>query len=141
MTNTFQYTYEVVPVWNTLPNADTNNFEVYFHRPLRGTRVPLGSTTTTLISGEERTDGAKLIELTTDACTFSELSAYVTAIFGGFDTENVNVTLRTRKRANTFAYYNAIAYLPLDQNDYEHVTTRDLQNVKLRFRILSVASV
>lgn len=127
------FTYEVAPGHN---NYTTANFEDYFNVPLRGRRVPLGSVTTRLMNGTERTDGEQLVELTTEACTFPELETYVEAIFTDWDTENADATLRHRKRDNSFAYFNAIAHLPRDGEDYEHVTTRDIQNVRLRFTIV-----
>lgn len=141
MTNSFWYEYQVVPGYDTMPDADDDNLEAYFLIPLRGKRVPLGSTTTRLMSGNERTDGWRDVELTTEACTYAELDAYVTAIFGDWQTENADVTLRTRQRDNTFEYFNAKAHLPVDGQDYEHITTLSVQNVRLRFTVLGVASV
>lgn len=141
MANSYWQLYEVVVGWDTLPDPDADNLEFWFALPLRGTRVPLGSTVVTVLSGEETSEGHQDITLTTEGCTFAELDAYVTAIFGDFNTQNADVTIRTRNRDNTFSYYNAIAHLPLDQSDYEHITTLLVQNVVLRFRILGLAAV
>ena len=127
------YTYEIAAGHD---NYTTSNFEDYFNVPLRGRRVPLGNVTERALSGRERTDGTQTVELTQEACTFDELEDYVEAVFGNWDTQNADVTLRHRKRDNAFAYFNAIAHLPIDGEDYEHVTTVHVQNVRLRFTIL-----
>lgn len=117
-------------------NYTTANFEAYFDVPLRGRRVPLGSVTEKSLSGKERTDGEQLVELTQDACIFDELEAYVETVFTNWDTQNANVTLRHRKRDNTFAYHNAIAHLPIEGEDYEHLTVGIVTDVRLRFTLL-----
>lgn len=132
----YWYTYEIAVGHDTYSST---NFEDYFESPLRGRRVPLGSVTTRLMDFTERTDGEQSVELTQEGCTWDELDAYVTAVFGGWepDAESVAVTLRHRKRDNTFAYFNALAHFPTEEKeDYRHETTQLIADVRLRFTIL-----
>lgn len=119
-------------------SGSTANFETYFNVPLRGQRVPLGSVTRTTLDRKRHTNGRRLVTLSQEGCTYDELDAYVTAIFGGWSptAESVEVTLRHRGLDNAFHYYNALAHFPRDGEHYEHVTTEQIQNLRLEFDIL-----
>ena len=110
---TYWNNYEIaVGLDQTPPLA---NFESIFSHPLKGKRVPLGAVTEFALDGTQRTDGEQLVTLSTPITLFSELDAYVTLVFGDWGTENADVTLRCKNRDNSYTYYNATAYLPLEE--------------------------
>ena len=133
-------TYEVVPGFDN--SATAVNFEDYFRDPLRGERVPDGTVVERAADGWETTDGWQDFELTQEICPFSELTAYVTAIFGGWDgPDTAEVTIRARKTDNTFDYFNAYAFKPKALNgDYEHLTSDLVTDIHLRFQVLGEAA-
>jgi len=135
----YWFEYEVAPGWDADP-GDFLNFETFFNVPLRGRRVPLGAVSKKTLDKAQHWYGSREISLSTEACTFDELDAYVTEIFGDWDTQNQQVTLRTRNRDNTFSYWNAKAHIPVDEQDYQHVTVNQLRDVALRFDIIGVAA-
>ncbi len=130
------FTYQIVPGWNN--SGTTINFETYFTVPLRGQRVPRGSVTRTTLDRKRHTNGRRPVELTTEGCTFGELDAYVAAVFGSWEptNESADVTLRHRKADNSFDYFNAIAHLPLDGENYTHERTDVVLEVRLEFDII-----
>ena len=130
------YDYEIALGFD--PVGGFVNFETYFPTDSlpRGQRVPLGALTRKTLSGLERTDGEQVVILRFSHIRFDEFEDYITAIFGDFDTQNVEVTLGTRKRDGTFAYFNAIAHLPQDVTDYVHRTTQSVLAVQMRFTIV-----
>ena len=138
-----EYEYAITAGFDTEPDPDADNIEVYFvTNPLRGKRVTLGSTTTKSQDGYEITDGWQTAELTTEACYFSELEDYMDAIHGGFDgDENVEATLHQRQRDNTFEHFNVIAHMPKEPDDYEHWTTTEIQNLRLRYTVIEPATI
>lgn len=114
------------------------NFENLFpKKPFpRGKRVPLGSTTRTVLSGKQITDGEVVVTINLDGCPFTELANYITTYFGNYNTENAEVTLGVRRRSNNFAYYNAIAHLPLEGRDYTQPNPDAVIDLKLEFYLV-----
>lgn len=129
--------FEIAVGYNN--SAGAVNIETLLKYPPRSVRLPIGSLTRTALSGAERTDGAQLIAWRWGGARFLRLDDYITTIFGDYVTQNAEVTIRTRLRDNTFDYFNAIAYLPLDGTDYTHVVNGLVRELQLRFRILGEA--
>lgn len=117
------------------------NFEAYFAAPFAGDRVPEGSTVDDAVSGRRRMDGFRRVFLRTDACAWSELDAYVTAVFGGWDGDlNEDVTTRQRKTDNTYDDFNAIAFKPIEGTHFQRgATIDDVSGVELEFLIVGDA--
>lgn len=125
------------------------NFEDIFasgelHAPLR---VTLGGVTSRATDGTETTDGDQIVELQQlgdpyGFNLFSELSDYIDLIFDGdWDAENADATLRTQQRDGSFAYFNVNAYLPRLGDDYQMIDSDHVRDLRLRFLILSSATV
>lgn len=133
------FNYEIAVNWDN--SGAAVNFEDYFGHPLRGTRVPLGSVIRQTLDRRRQTNGAQRVTLTTENCYFENLESYVDAIHGGWDgDEDVAVTVRWRQLDNTFAYFNARAFLPREGTHYEHETVDHVRNLRLEFEIISEAS-
>ncbi len=114
------------------------NFETTFKTkpfPL-GKRVPLGAVTRTVMSGKQITDGAQIVTIAFSGVPFSELQTYITAVFTDYNTENREITLGMRRRNGNFAYYNAIAHLPLDGINYQHVSTEKVVDLVMEFYLV-----
>lgn len=103
-------------------------------------RVPPGSVTRFAIDGTRRTDGAKLVDIRYAKLSFTDLGSYITAYLGSWTTESAQVTLKTRNIDGSFTRYNALAYLPIYNEDYEHRGTAIVINVRLPFRIVETAT-
>lgn len=98
--------------------------------------VPLGSVRRTTLNQNVQTNGAKVIKWHFKAMSQADFAALVAFIWGNFDTENANVTIRTRKRDETFANYNCVAVLPTLGVDYQRRFHGDVQDLDITFRDL-----
>ena len=114
------------------------NLETYFAAPFAGDRVPEGSVVDDAVSGHRRVGGFRRVFLRTDACAWSELDAYVTAVFGGWDgAMDEEVTTRQRKQDNTYADFNALAFKPVEGTHFQRgATIDDVSGVELEYLIL-----
>lgn len=130
--------FEIAVGYNN--SGSTVNIETILKYPPRSVRVPLGSLTRESMANLERTDGTKLVIWRYGGVKFARLDDYIDTIFGDYTTQNVEVTIRTRLRDNTFDYFNAIAHLPLDGTDYSHVVNGLVRELQLRFTIIGEAS-
>lgn len=117
------------------------NLEDYFDAPFAGDRVPEGSVTDDAVSGARRTDGWRRVFLRTAACAYSELDAYVTAVFGGWDgAQTEAVTARHRVQGNTYEDFNCLAFKPLEGTHFQRgATIDDVSDVELEFLVISEA--
>lgn len=133
-------------------NADAGdfiNYETTFTEPYLWAqlRVPLGSVTDRALSGRERTDGWRkiILEQVGDPygfTLFEDLDAYVNQVFGGWESaENADLTLRSDDLSGGFTYWNVIAHLPKIGQDYTHIDTRYVRDLKLRHTVISAATV
>lgn len=140
------YLYEIASGYNN--SAGVVNIETIFRTAPRGKRIPLGAITRTALSGKQRTDGERIVIWRWDVARFSELDDFVTTYLVGSDwnTETAEVTLGTRYRDNDFSsegsndYWNAILYLPVDGIDYQHINTRLVRDLNIKFRLIEEAT-
>lgn len=132
------YNYEWADGYNNSGGAV--NVETFMPYAPRSTRIPLGNNTRTTMGGKRITDGSLLILWTWDALSQAELDDLITTIWGDWDTQNKQVTIRTRKRDDTYAYYNAVAHLPRSVDDYTNLLGEIRQNVTVELFIIGTAS-
>lgn len=132
------YDYEIAAGFNNI--AGVVNVETITVQPPRASRVPLGNQTRYALSGKQRTDGQQIVIWQFTAASHTNLDDFITTIFGDYETETAEVTIGTRNRDNTFSYYNALAYLPLDATNYRQLAINVLGDLEIRFRLLGVAS-
>lgn len=135
----FWQSYAIALAFNNV--AGLVNLETYFVDPLRAIRrVPIGAVTEQASDGWEVTDGHRFVTLQMGGTTFARLTAYITAIHTSFDgPETVEATLRFRHRSNVFDDYNVYAYMPKEGEDYTHLSNGLIEELQLRYLILSDA--
>lgn len=124
--------------------ADFINFETTFTTPVLWApdRLPRGGVVRRAVSGHETIDGWRLAVLRQVGdpfgfTKFSELSTYVTAIHGGWDGEDAEISLYTDGLSGSYAYYNVIAHFPKIGQDYTHQDSTWARDLALRYTILS----
>lgn len=139
------YLYKIGAGFNNI--AGVVNIETVFRTAPRGVRLPLGAVTRVALSGRQRTDGERIVIWRWDVARHSELDAFVTTYLGGsWNVETAEVTIGTRFRDNDFSgegsndYWNAILYLPLDFVNYQHINTRLVRDLEIRFRVIEEAT-
>ncbi len=125
--------------------ADMVNFETTFTEPVLWAplRVTEGSEAAELLSGHERVDGWQEVSLEQVGdpfgfTKFTDLTAYVTAVHGGWAGEDAEICLRADDASGTFVYYNVIAHKPRLGTDYTHENSEYVRDLKLRYTVLSV---
>jgi hypothetical protein len=122
--------------------ANLKPVEFYVSYPPRATPVSKGVRTVTG-SGKQRFGGGKTATWEWGFMSFADLESLVTAIVGGWTTENTDVTIRTYVRGSTYAYYNATLHTPFPRSDdtadgdFVQETTEKLTEVRLRFTKLT----
>jgi hypothetical protein len=79
---------------------------------LQSDPVPPGATETRTLDKKQHWDGTQFVEWRYTVVPLAGLNALIVRILGSIDTDNGSVTLRTRKRDNTFANYNAEMDIP-----------------------------
>lgn len=118
--------------------AGYTNFEDYFAAPLFGDRVPRGAVQQDALDGSRVYDGDRRVFLRTAGGEFTELDAYVQAVFSGWDGEDtVEVTLRCQQQDDTYADFNAFAYLPVDGQHFQRLPMAQVSDIELEFLILN----
>lgn len=139
------YLYKIGAGFNNI--AGVVNIETIFRTAPRGDRIPLGATTRTALSGNQRTDGERIVTWTWDVARFDDLDSFITTYLGGsFNVETAEVTIGTRYRDNDFSgegsndYWNALLYLPLDGIDYKHRDVRRVVDLNIKFRLIEEAT-
>lgn len=140
------YSYSIAAGFDNI--AGLANIETIFSTPPRAVRLPLGVTTRVALSGKQRTDGEQIVIWRWSAARFSELDTFVTAYLIGvdWDKETSEVTISTRFRDGGFSgtgsrdYWNALLYLPIDGVNYQHINTRLVRDLEIRFRVIEEAT-
>ncbi len=126
--------------------ADLINFETTFTTPVLFApgRVPRGGVVSRAASGHEVIDGWQEIALQQVGdpygyTLFSELSTYVTAVHGGWDGADAEISIRVDNLAGTYTYYNVIAHFPVLGQDYTHneMNSAYVDNLTLRYTMLN----
>jgi hypothetical protein len=131
-----KYDYQLASGFNQA--GSLVNIETTIGQAPRGTLVSLGARSRTSISGVRNTDGEQIAVWNWDVLTASNLGTIITTYLTNWNTDTAEVTLRTRLRDGTYANFNAIMYLPLDGEDYEHRFNKDhVNDLRIRFRIVA----
>jgi hypothetical protein len=114
--------------------------ETLLRVPIRATPVPLGSVARVALSGERYLDGQQVVIWRLTAIRWIDLSAFVTAFWGDWNTPAAELTLRTRQADQSFANFNAYGYLP--QTQLGEMETRNLRHIlDVMFQFYIVASL
>lgn len=102
--------------------------------------VPLGSTQRKTLDQNVHTHGTKIIRWKFAAMSFEAFNTLIMT-FLSFEIENADVTLYTRRRDETFGYYNAVMHLPTLGRDYQEDTAVNgspaIRDLQLTFSIVS----
>lgn len=101
--------------------------------PPRGVPVPDGSVRRTTLTGKQYAAGAKIITWSWNVIPQAGFASLINTFLGDFDTTSANVTIRTRKRDDTFSNYNAVMILPRIGQDYERGAGGNLLNLNIQF--------
>lgn len=116
------------------------NIETIVPIPPRSNRVPIGGVTRYSLDNKRFTDGAQIVEWVWGALSQAELAALVVALWGTWNTENAELTIGTRLRDDTYAYFNAIAHLPRANEDYILRLDGVRENIIVRFYLQGTAT-
>lgn len=130
--------YEYADGYNN--SASAVNIETIVPIPPRSNRVPLGSISRVALNKYRRTDGDQIVVWTWGALSQTELDTLITTIWGDWNTENALVTIGTRLRDDTYAYFNAIAHLPRANEDYILSPGGIRENIMVRFYLQGTAT-
>ena len=106
------------------------------HRAPRATPVPLGSVREVMLDQSVQDNGIKFVTWSWRILDKADLDTLVTAYLGDYDTSYALVTIKTRKRDDTYANYNATLVLPAEGQDYQMPTRAKCTDVVLTFRNL-----
>jgi hypothetical protein len=132
------FNYEIVTGYDN--SGSTVNVETLVKYPPKVTWLPLGSTTRTTLGGKRQTDGAKVVLWVFTALPWVDVDNLITTIWTDYDTENAQVTIRTRKRDGTYAYFNAVARLPRTNEEYVQIDETHTRDITISFYIVGSAS-
>lgn len=103
--------YEIVTGFNDSAAA-VNVETLVSYPPSSPERVPFGAVRHYTLDDYRITDGVKSIVWQWTVLPLADVDTLVTTVWGDWNTENAEVTIRTRNRDNTYSYYNAIAHFP-----------------------------
>lgn len=116
------------------------NIETLISKPPRANPVPFGTRSVLGLDATRTTDGAEWVFWRWSAMTVADLDTLVTTLWGDWDTENVELTVNTRDRDGTFSYYNVIAHVPREGEEFIRLYGGIRENVTVRLYVVGVAT-
>jgi hypothetical protein len=128
-----RYGYALATGWDA--TSLTNIESLVTNAPV-GKLVPLGSTRRTTLDQHVQTNGTKIITWSCGAMSKADFQLLIATIWGGFDTEDANVTIDTRQRDENYSRYNAVAIAPQEGVDYQRREYGDVEGLVITFRDL-----
>lgn len=147
--------YWISPKWNQTFTDGSEplwmNLEEFFNAPPNGESVPQGTRKQVSLNGRLRVDGAQNVTLSYNSVYLDSLVAYCEHLWGSNNdlwnnaenglgginnnTGSVPCTITLKQRDRTFRVFNAWAYFPQPDEDYEQVSDLQVSKLNLRFRL------
>lgn len=131
-----EYEYAIARGWDVL--NPTNIEDIITEPPTINPdqAVPFGSNTRETLDGRRRTHGAKYVRWYWGTMSPADFLALVTFIWGDFHTEDIESTVITRERDESFGKYNAISYLPKMGEDYQRAQDGYIFDLYITHRLI-----
>lgn len=124
--------------FNTTP--DTNFIDIFYQEPeVRDRPVPPVDFRT--ISGNLHMVGVPVIRLYIAGTYQTYLNDYINTVFGDFDTNNAELTLKVRDREGNMVDYNVIAESPHPRVHYTYEWYNEIRDLFLTFNVVNEATI